>query len=158
MKNWKLFRGRALYLAATLFATSLLLPGCGAPEPPPDGQLQIENVAKWYSLYRAENRGKPPADEAAFVKFVNEQLSDRGETVDAAALAADPFVYVDGTNGTGNYALWSNLTASTLNIEMISDTDRMAISGIQIVERVPEPSSALLMSLAGLGLLVRRRK
>jgi len=81
-----------------------------------------------------------------------------GETVDAAALAADPFVYVDGTNGTGNYALWSNLSATDLNIEMVSTTDRMSISGIQIVERIPEPSSALLMSLAGLGLLIRRRK
>lgn len=79
------------------------------------------------------------------------------ENVDAAALAAAPFTYVDGTNGTGNYALWSGLSASTLNISMISDTNRMALSGFQIVE-VPEPSSTILLGLSGLALFFRRRK
>jgi hypothetical protein len=79
------------------------------------------------------------------------------ENVDPAALAADPFTYVNGTDGTGNYALWSGLTASELNISMTSTTNRMALSGFQIVA-VPEPSSTILLSLSGLALFFRRRK
>lgn len=64
--------------------------GCGAPAPPSDGLLQIENVSKWYSLYRAEHKGKPPKDEEAFVGFIKARLSERGDTTDPRTILASP--------------------------------------------------------------------
>ena len=42
----------------------VVAPGCGlgGAAPPPDGQLAIENLAKWYQLYRADNTGATPAN------------------------------------------------------------------------------------------------
>jgi hypothetical protein len=71
-----------------LFLASLGCMGGGAP--PPEGQLQIENVAKWYILYRADNRGKPPADEDAFVAFVQNKLKSRGEADESDQLLTSP--------------------------------------------------------------------
>jgi len=56
--------------------------GCGASSytpPSPEALISIENVGKWYQLYRSANRGKPPADEAEFLAFVNGTLADRGQ-------------------------------------------------------------------------------
>jgi hypothetical protein len=67
-------------------------PGCGigGGGPPPEGQLAIENVAKWYSLYRAENAGQVPPDEEAFVAFVEGTLKTRGDTVDRDQFLTSP--------------------------------------------------------------------
>ena len=58
----------------------------------------------------------------------------------------------------GNYILVSGQTASTLTIQGQdrNGAERGSISGFQIVE-VPEPSSAALLGLGGLALILRRR-
>lgn len=73
-------------------AVLLVVSGCGEPggPPPPEGQLAIENVAKWYSLYRADNRGTPPKDEDTFVAFIDSKLKERGDTVDREQLLTSP--------------------------------------------------------------------
>ena len=78
---WVVLHFVAMFLAA---------PGCGGGAPPPDGQLAIENVAKWYQLYRADNRGKPPANEDAFIAFIQNKLKGRGDTVDRGQLLTSP--------------------------------------------------------------------
>ena len=69
------------------------LAGCDlmTPAPPPEGQLAIENVAKWYQLYRAENRTKAPKDEDEFIEFVEKEMSKRGgETLDREQFLTSP--------------------------------------------------------------------
>lgn len=76
-----------LPLVAVLGAAS----GCepGGP-PPPEGQIAIETVAKWYQLYRAEHRGRPPANEEAFLGFIQARLDERGQKLDREALLTSP--------------------------------------------------------------------
>ena len=64
-----------LQFAAILFMVS----GCGlgGGAPPPEGQLAIENIAKWYQLYRADNRGQSPPNEEAFIQYCSAQLLHR---------------------------------------------------------------------------------
>lgn len=59
----------------------------------------------------------------------------------------------------GNYILVTGQTASTLTIQGQERnlTERGSIAGFQVVE-VPEPSSAALLGLGGLALILRRRK
>ena len=66
--------------------------GCefGKGAPPPEGQLAIENVAKWYQLYRADKRGKAPKDEDDFIKFIQGRVESRGGTVDSEELLTSP--------------------------------------------------------------------
>lgn len=62
--------------------SSLLLSGCGGDgytPPSIEALLSIENVAKWYQLFRGEHGGKPPADEEAFLAFINSQMAERGQ-------------------------------------------------------------------------------
>lgn len=73
-------------------ALSLAAPGCGmgGGAPPPEGQMAIENVAKWYQLYRADHRGRPPADEDAFTGYIQSKLDERGQTLDRDKLLTSP--------------------------------------------------------------------
>lgn len=58
----------------------------------------------------------------------------------------------------GNYAKVDGLTTSTLTVGSVRNGDaRGPITGFVIVE-VPEPSSAALLGLGGLALILRRRK
>lgn len=63
----------------------------------------------------------------------------------------------------GNYVKFSNVSLDTLTIGITGLTDTTnggnlaAVNGIQIVS-VPEPSSAALLGLGGLALILRRRK
>ena len=81
----------AIFVGASLIAFS----GCdlmqSAP-PPPNAQLEIENVAKWYSLFRAEHRGKAPKSEEEFIEFVSKELSQRasGDEFDADVFLTSP--------------------------------------------------------------------
>ena len=77
----------SFYIVATLFSAGCNL---GGGPPPPGGQLAIENVAKWYQLYRTRNRGKPPKDEEAFIKFVENEVKGRGDAFDADEFLTSP--------------------------------------------------------------------
>ena len=72
-----------------LIALPLAL-GCGKSAPPPvEGRLAIENIAKWRQLYVADH-GKPPADEAALLNFIEKELKERGEAFDREAFLVSP--------------------------------------------------------------------
>jgi hypothetical protein len=80
--------------APLILVAVLAMTGCGRGnnDPPSVEALQaIENVAKWYQLYRSDNGGKQPADESAFLAFINSKLTERGqETVDRKELLTSP--------------------------------------------------------------------
>ncbi len=82
---------RPLLLAWVIF---LAVTGCGqrANAPPSvESRIAIENVAKWYQLYLANNAEKQPADEEAFVAFINAKLAERGQgAVDRKKLLTSP--------------------------------------------------------------------
>lgn len=78
-----------------------------------------------------------------------------------------PVTFVQQTTsgvGSGNYVIFSGLTASTLNINLQDATggsaERNPITGIQIVESapIPEASSSLMALLAVIGFVARRRR
>lgn len=80
------------------------------------------------------------------------------EIEDDTTRAANPFIYVNGTNGSGNYVLIQGLTANALDLTFRNDADnRAGFAGIQVVE-VPEPSSSALLGLGSLALIMRRKK
>ena len=82
-------------LAIVVAAFLVTVGGCdfmqSAP-PPPNAQLEIERVAKWYSLFRAEHRGKAPKSEEEFIEFVSKELSKRasGDEFDAEVFLTSP--------------------------------------------------------------------
>ena len=65
------------------------------------------------------------------------------------------------TSGTAvsdaNWAVYGTFTGDTLTISGTNSGGRSVLSGFQVVA-VPEPSSAALLGLGGLALIVRRRK
>lgn len=66
--------------------------------------------------------------------------------------------YVEATGSNdSNYAVFTGLTASSIEIDIDSDAGRMGITGMTLYA-VPEPSSAALLGLGGLSLILRRRK
>ena len=68
-----------------------MAPGCGTTGPPPtDGRLAIENIAKWRQLYLANHGRTPPADEAAFVNFIEKKMNERGERFDRDTFLVSP--------------------------------------------------------------------
>jgi hypothetical protein len=65
--------------------------GCGkSAAPPVEGRLAIENIAKWRQMYVADHGNKPPADEAAFLNFIDGKLKERGEAIDREAFLVSP--------------------------------------------------------------------
>jgi hypothetical protein len=70
---------------AVVFFIGLLLafPGCTSKSaPPPEGQVAIEDVVKWYQMYREFNGKKAPPNEKAFVDFIALKLKDRGTSME----------------------------------------------------------------------------
>lgn len=69
---------------------------------------------------------------------------------------------VSPNNNEGNYVRLSGVTGSSITLAAWGSTNtgnlRAPINAIQLVGVIPEPASALLAGLGGLGLLLRRRK
>ena len=104
--------------------------------------------------------------------------SDNGDNVLAAQSGYDTATFDgtyiqatgDGTDGEGqgldtNYVILTGLTASNIKIRSIADqlgggdtTLRAPMNGFQIVESVPEPSSAILVLLGLVGFVNRRKR
>ena len=69
----------------------LAAPGCSSKgPPPPEGQIAIEDVAKWYMQYREFNGKKAPANEQAFVAYIEGELKKRGTQADVQAMLTSP--------------------------------------------------------------------
>ena len=72
-----------------LMALPLLL-GCGKTAPPPADRLAIEGIAQWHERYVLAHGRKPPADEAAFLGFIEATVKDRGQKFDPATFLVSP--------------------------------------------------------------------
>ncbi len=93
----KFFQPRSYLLVGITLAISAMtaaMTGCGeGSDSPPsvEALMSIENVGKWYQLFRSDHRGKPPADEESFLAFINAELAERGgQPVTAEALLTSP--------------------------------------------------------------------
>jgi hypothetical protein len=74
-----------------LLGALLTAPGCSSKgPPPPEGQLAIEDVAKWYQVYREFNGRKAPPNEQAFIAFIEGEWRKRGTQADIQALLTSP--------------------------------------------------------------------
>jgi hypothetical protein len=66
---------RALVLG--VLAVAAFVAGCsGRGAPPPNVQLNIEQIAYWYQLYRSRHNRQPPPNEEAFVSFIKKTMTE----------------------------------------------------------------------------------
>ncbi|MBN1853923.1 MAG: hypothetical protein JW829_14415 [Pirellulales bacterium] len=86
------FDANRWWLVLPVFGLWFTVSGCntGGDLPPPESRLHIENVAKWYSLYRADHAGKTPVGEKEFVEFIENKMKSRGTPVDRDQLLTSP--------------------------------------------------------------------
>ena len=121
-------------------------------------------------IYSDTDRGPTTSGNARTSVFT---VTEAGGTVSSALTEDDNsaprvfdgnYILSDG-NGAGtdysNYTVISGLSASSFTLEITSPGGggRGGISGFQIVATaVPEPTSAALLGLGGLGLVLRRRR
>jgi len=89
----------------------------------------------------------------------------KGPSNDGVLVQALPGVPTTGVGATpGNFAVFTGIVGTTLSIqadaESIGSNQRLPFDGFQVVSGVvvPEPASAGLLGLAGLGLLARRQR
>ncbi len=128
-----------------------------------DGTVDISSIPyALYDLYiysghdRVDTTTRFTETNGAFAEFTI--IEDVTGGASPNTLEANPFVYNDAAGGAGNYVRIPNLTADTLNIVFDNpNSDRAGFAGIQFVE-VPEPTSALLLGLSGMALMMRRRR
>jgi hypothetical protein len=77
-------------LVPLMLVTAPLVSGCGKAAPPPSDRTAIEGVADWHRIYTSSHGRKPPADEAAFLDFVEAELKERGQQFDRATFLISP--------------------------------------------------------------------
>ncbi|MGB0993266.1 MAG: PEP-CTERM sorting domain-containing protein [Akkermansiaceae bacterium] len=94
--------------------------------------------------------------------FTHGEMTVNGVNVGThAALGYNGGTWVESTGGTnGNYIVFSGQTAANLTVSSTNVGGRGPVNGFIIVDTtpVPEPSSAALLGLGGLALILRRRK
>lgn len=83
---------RSLALVVVSLVMLVAQVGC---EPQPVGatnedRMAIENVAKWYQIYKSKNRNKPPKDEESFVAFMEKELAGRDEAGAVEGILVSP--------------------------------------------------------------------
>ena len=125
----------------------------------------------------------PYAQYDVYVYFNRTAETFLGVTADDGTNTNDYYARHDGTTFSGSYTtsqdtdvsdgwteanafLFSNYTGSTLTLDSAPWTGggsqpnnyKMIVHGIQIVEVVPEPSTAFLITLSGLALTTRRKR
>ncbi len=76
---------------------------------------------------------------------------------------AFPGSYVQTTdtgagNPSSNFAVFENQTAADFTLAITRGDNNSGFHGFSIIETIPEPSLTALLSLAGLGLIFRRRR
>lgn len=79
-----------------------------------------------------------------------------GVTLSATQGSGTPYMLATPATA-GNYLVFTGVTGNTLTITSGASNFRAPLDGLQIVT-VPEPASIGLLSLAGVGLLARRRR
>ncbi len=79
--------------------------------------------------------------------------------------AATPFTYTQGTSTNplaptpmSDYVLFSGLTGSSVTVTITGGANATRISGFQIVQTIPEPSTWAMLLLGGAGLLAGARR
>jgi hypothetical protein len=122
-----------------------LASGCGQTGAPPvEGRLAIENIAKWRQLYLANHGRKPPADEAAFLNFIEQKMKDRGEPFDRNTFLLSPR---DGKKYVVRYGKeWANLKENSVAVHEQEGYDGKVLVAFESA-RSSEVDAAQLPSL-----------
>ncbi|MGC6427019.1 MAG: PEP-CTERM sorting domain-containing protein [Akkermansiaceae bacterium] len=134
----------------------------------PDATIDITNIPfAVYNLYVYMNHDRTTEDVDLTGPFGTFRLHETDSDLEVDITGAVTWVQQTAdANGDstqeGNYALFTGLTDSDLNLILgpagaEGSADRGAITGIQLVA-VPEPSTSILALLAGLGFVGRRRR
>lgn len=135
----------------------------------PDASIDITSIPfAVYDLYVYMNHDRETEDVDITGPFGTFRLHETDGDIDVDITASVTWVQQTATadgdaTQEGNYALFSGLTDTNLNLILGTagaegSLDRGAITGIQIVEAIPEPSTSLLALIAGIGALSRRRR
>lgn len=135
----------------------------------PDASISVSNIPfTTYDLYVYMNHDRATEDVDLSGPFGTFRLHETDADLEVDITGDVTWVQqTTSANGddsqVGNYALFTGLTDSDLNLILgpggvEGSLDRGAINGIQIVDAIPEPSSSVLALLAGLAGLVRRRR
>jgi len=131
----------------------------------------IADAALGYTviIYLASDSANSGTDVQMGDIWLQDQQADAGATILsnggtklAPTLLGDSYTgtYLDATGGSaGNYIVFTGLTSTnfTLRGDKSTTDARVGFAGMQIIT-VPEPSSAALLGLGGLALILRRRK
>ncbi|MGC6464871.1 MAG: PEP-CTERM sorting domain-containing protein [Akkermansiaceae bacterium] len=131
----------------------------------PDATVSIASIPyATYDLYVYTNHDRATEDVDLTGPFGTFRIHENDTDILSAVSWVQQTATADGdASQAGNYALFSGLTATNLDLILApaggeGSVDRGAITGIQIVEVIPEPSSSLLLALAGLIGVSRRRR
>jgi hypothetical protein len=131
----------------------------------------IPNAGLGYSviLYLSSDAADSGADVQLGDIWLQDQQADAGATILSNGgnkispfLLGDSFTgtYVDASDGItpGNYIVFSGLTATNFTFrDEKTGGRRIGLAGMQIIT-VPEPSSAIMLGLSGLVLILRRKR
>lgn len=129
----------------------------------------ITDAASGYTvvIYLASDAANSGSNVQLGDLWLQDQQADVGATIlsnggakSSPMLLGDSYTgaYIDASSGSaGNYVVFTGLTSTNFTLRGDRNGGRMGFAGMQIIT-VPEPSSAALLGLGGLALILRRRK